>query len=88
MSTESKLLKRLRISVLMVSVLALVTFAYSGGSTAAADSMAENGSALPQARRKKIQSHRHQTPSLPARRFIRKLARCAMAKAGTPTAQP
>jgi mono/diheme cytochrome c family protein len=31
----------LRISVLMLPVLALMTFAYSGGSTAAADSMAE-----------------------------------------------
>ena len=41
MSTQSNLVKRLRISVLMVSVLALLTFAYSGGSTAAADSMAE-----------------------------------------------
>jgi mono/diheme cytochrome c family protein len=39
MSTASKLMKRLRISVLMVSVLALLTFAYSGGSAAAADSM-------------------------------------------------
>ena len=34
-------MKRLRISVLMVSVLALLTFAYSGGSTVAADSMAD-----------------------------------------------
>jgi len=41
MSTQSNLMKRLRISVLMVSVLALLTFAYSGGSTAAADSMAK-----------------------------------------------
>jgi mono/diheme cytochrome c family protein len=39
MSTPSNLVKRLRISVLMVSVLALLTFAYTGGSTAAADSM-------------------------------------------------
>ena len=39
MSTQSNLLKRLRISVLMVSVLTLVTFAYSGGGAAAADSM-------------------------------------------------
>jgi mono/diheme cytochrome c family protein len=39
MSTASKLMKRLRISVLMVSVLALLTFAYSGGRAAAADSM-------------------------------------------------
>ena len=38
MSTQSNLVKRLRISVLMVSVLTLVTFAYSGGG-AAADSM-------------------------------------------------
>src|SRR5437667_10222139 len=41
MSTQSNLVKRLRISVLMVSVLAVVTFAYSSGSTAAADSLAE-----------------------------------------------
>ena len=34
-------MKRLQISVLIVSVLALLTFAYSGGSAAAADSMAE-----------------------------------------------
>jgi mono/diheme cytochrome c family protein len=39
MSTQSNLLKRLRISVLMVSVLTLVTFAYSDGGAAAADSM-------------------------------------------------
>ena len=39
MSTQSNLLKRLRISLLMVSVLTLVTFAYSGGGAAAADSM-------------------------------------------------
>jgi mono/diheme cytochrome c family protein len=39
MSTQSNLLKRLRISVLMFSVLTLVTFAYSGGGAAAADSM-------------------------------------------------
>jgi mono/diheme cytochrome c family protein len=39
MSTQSNLLKRLRISVLMVSVLTLVTFAYSGGGAAGADSM-------------------------------------------------
>jgi len=39
MSTQSNLLERLRISVLMVSVLTLVTFAYSGGGAAAADSM-------------------------------------------------
>ena len=39
MSTQSNLLKRLRISVLTVSVLTLVTFAYSGGGAAAADSM-------------------------------------------------
>ena len=39
MSTQSNLLKPLRISVLMVSVLTLVTFAYSGGGAAAADSM-------------------------------------------------
>src|SRR5207247_9980750 len=41
MSTQSNLVKRLRISVLMASVLALVTFAYSSGTTAAADSLAE-----------------------------------------------
>ena len=39
MSTQSNLLERLRISVSMVSVLTLVTFAYSGGGAAAADSM-------------------------------------------------
>ena len=39
MSTQSNLVKRLRISVLMVSVLALVTFAYSGGGAARADSL-------------------------------------------------
>ena len=39
MSTQSNLVKRLRISVLMVSVLALLTFAYLGGDAAAADSM-------------------------------------------------
>jgi len=39
MSTQSNLLERLRISVLTVSVLTLVTFAYSGGGAAAADSM-------------------------------------------------
>jgi mono/diheme cytochrome c family protein len=41
MSTQSKLVKYLRISVLMVSVLALFTFAYSGGSAAGTDSMSE-----------------------------------------------
>ena len=41
MSTQSNFVKRLRISVLIVPVLALLTFAYSGGTTAAADSMAE-----------------------------------------------
>ena len=41
MSTQSNLLKRLRISVLMVSVLTLVTFAYSGGGAATADSMSD-----------------------------------------------
>jgi len=41
MSTQNNLVKRLRTSVLMISVLALLTFAYSGGSAAAADSMAE-----------------------------------------------
>jgi mono/diheme cytochrome c family protein len=39
MSTQNNLVKRLRISVLMVSVLALVIFAYSGGGAAGADSM-------------------------------------------------
>ena len=39
MSTQSNLVKRLQISVLIVSVLTLVTFAYSGGGVAAADSM-------------------------------------------------
>ena len=41
MSTQSNLLKRLRISVLMVSVLALLTFTYAGGGAAAADSMSD-----------------------------------------------
>src|SRR6266481_2162901 len=39
MSTQSNLVKRLRISVLMVSVFALLTFAYWGGGAARADSM-------------------------------------------------
>ena len=39
MSTQSNSVKHSRISVLMVSVLTLVTFAYSGGGAAAADSM-------------------------------------------------
>src|SRR6266446_848841 len=39
MSTQSNLLKRLRISVLMVSVLALLTFAYLAGDAAGADSI-------------------------------------------------
>jgi mono/diheme cytochrome c family protein len=38
MSTQSNLVKRLRISVSMVSVLALLTFAYLGGDAAGADS--------------------------------------------------
>src|SRR6266481_4433508 len=38
MSTQSNLVKRLRTSVLMVSVLALLTFAYLGGDAAGADS--------------------------------------------------
>ena len=41
MSTQSNLVKGLGISALMVSVFALLTFACSGGSIAAADSMAE-----------------------------------------------
>src|SRR5437762_13889848 len=41
MSTQSSLVKRLRISVLMVSVLALLTFAYPGGRAARADSMSD-----------------------------------------------
>jgi mono/diheme cytochrome c family protein len=41
MSTQSNLLKGLRICVLMVSALALLTFACSTVSTAAGDSMAE-----------------------------------------------
>ena len=53
MSTRSNLLKRLRISVLMVSVLTLVTFAYSGGGSAAADSMSDKWlSPAPSAARK------------------------------------
>jgi mono/diheme cytochrome c family protein len=39
MSTQSNLVKRLRISALMISVLALLTFAYSGTGAARADSM-------------------------------------------------
>jgi mono/diheme cytochrome c family protein len=39
MSTQSNSIKLLRISVLMVSVLTLVTFAYLGGGVAAADSL-------------------------------------------------
>ena len=39
MSTRRNLVKRLQIAVLMVSVLALLTFAYSGGDAAGADSM-------------------------------------------------
>src|SRR4030095_9461510 len=39
MSTKRNLVKRLQIAVLMVSVLALLTFAYSGGDAAGADSM-------------------------------------------------
>jgi mono/diheme cytochrome c family protein len=39
MSTQSNLVKLLRVSVLIVSVLALLTFAYSGGGAAGADSM-------------------------------------------------
>jgi mono/diheme cytochrome c family protein len=39
MSTQSNSVKDLRISVLMVSVFALLTFAYSGGGAAAADSL-------------------------------------------------
>jgi mono/diheme cytochrome c family protein len=39
MSTHSNLVKRLRISVLMVSVLALLTFAYLAGDAAGADSI-------------------------------------------------
>jgi mono/diheme cytochrome c family protein len=38
MSTQSNLVKPLRISVLIVSVLALLTFAYLGGDAAGADS--------------------------------------------------
>jgi mono/diheme cytochrome c family protein len=38
MSPQSNLVKRLRISVLMASVLALLTFAYLGGDAAGADS--------------------------------------------------
>jgi len=34
-------MKRFRIFILVISVLAMVTFVYSGGSTSAADSMAE-----------------------------------------------
>ena len=41
MSTQSNLLKRLRISVLVIPVLALMTFAYWSGSEAAADSMSD-----------------------------------------------
>ena len=41
MSTQSKLIKHLRIAVLIVSVLALLIFAWSGGGVAAADSMSE-----------------------------------------------
>src|ERR1043166_1638742 len=41
MSTQSNLMKRFRIFILVISVLAMVTFVYSGGSTSAADSMAE-----------------------------------------------
>src|SRR5512132_421586 len=41
MSTQSNLVKRLRISVSMVSVLALMIFAYWSGSEAAADSMSD-----------------------------------------------
>src|SRR5205809_7951360 len=41
MSTQSSLVKRLRISVLMISVLALLTFGYPGGSAARADSMSD-----------------------------------------------
>ncbi len=41
MSTQSNFVKRLRTSVSIFSVLALLTFASSGGSTEAADSMAE-----------------------------------------------
>ena len=53
MSIQSNLLKRLRISVLMVSVLTLVTFAYSGGGAAAADSMSDKWlSPAPSAARK------------------------------------
>jgi mono/diheme cytochrome c family protein len=39
MSIQSNLVKHLRISVLMVSVLALLTFVYAGGGAAGADSM-------------------------------------------------
>ena len=39
MSIQSNLVRHLRISVLMVSVLALLTFAYSGGGAARADSI-------------------------------------------------
>src|SRR5262249_44567380 len=41
MSTQSNLIKRLRISVLMVPVLGLLTFAYWGSSAEGADSLAE-----------------------------------------------
>jgi mono/diheme cytochrome c family protein len=41
MSTQSNLVKRLRISVSMVCVSALLTFAYSDGSVAKADSLAD-----------------------------------------------
>lgn len=41
MSTPSNSAKHLRTSALLVSVFALVTLLYSGGSTAAADSMAQ-----------------------------------------------
>jgi mono/diheme cytochrome c family protein len=41
MSTQSNLIKRLRISVLMVSVLALLTFAYWSSGAEGADSLVE-----------------------------------------------
>jgi mono/diheme cytochrome c family protein len=53
MSTQSNLVQRLPISVLMVSVFALFTFAYSGGGAAGADSMSEKWLSPPSSAAKK-----------------------------------
>ena len=64
MSTQSNSVKGLQMSVLMTSVFALVTFAYSGGGAAAADSMSGKWlSPAPSAAKKKLSDPQLNTES-------------------------